>query len=118
MRDKVIYNFILELEEKNKDVTRKLTLLKQMMGEIVEENTRLKLENEALLKQLNNQEEIAQELFVEAEQAKTEAKKKFDIRSKQNLESLYNEGFHICSDQFGKLREVECIFCSPMLKRK
>lgn len=116
MRDKVIYNFILELEEQNQDVTRKLALLKQMVGEIVEENTRLKLENEALIKQINTQEEIAKELFVEAEHAK--AKKKFDIRSKQNLESLYNEGFHICSDQFGKLREVECIFCSPMLRRK
>lgn len=117
-KNQVVYNFILELEEQNLDVSRKISQLKQMLGEVVEENTRLKLENDALLKQINNQDEIAQELLDESTLMKDEAKKKFDIRSKENLESLYKEGFHVCNDQFGKIRDVECIFCSPMLKRK
>lgn len=118
MRDKIIYDFVLELEKQNQEVSQKLGQLKQIVGEIVEDNTRLKLENEALLKQLNSQKEIAHEIFKQSTTVKKEVKKKFDIRSKENLEKLYNEGFHICSDSFGKLRTDECIFCSPLLRRR
>ena len=34
------------------------------------------------------------------------------------LSGLYDDGFHICPDQFGKPREEDCLFCLNFLHHK
>ena len=35
-----------------------------------------------------------------------------------DLSGLYDDGFHICPDQFGKPREEDCLFCLNFLHHK
>lgn len=119
MKVKLIYDFVLELEKQNIEVNQKLGQLKQMVGEVLEENTRLKIENEALVQQFEKQEDVEQDESGDTEFGEKNVRKRFDIRSNGSLEKLYSEGFHICNDSFGKLRvSDECIFCSPLLKKR
>ena len=34
------------------------------------------------------------------------------------LSGLYDDGFHICPDEFGKRREEDCLFCLNFLHHK
>lgn len=38
-------------------------------------------------------------------------------KSKQNLEKLYNDGYHICNQYYGKsrLQNESCIFCTEII---
>lgn len=35
----------------------------------------------------------------------------------ENLQRLYEQGFHICNVHFGHLRKDECLFCISLLER-
>jgi len=42
---------------------------------------------------------------------------KIRLSSRENLERLYKEGFHICHSLFGSFAEGECLFCLGMLEQ-
>jgi len=42
---------------------------------------------------------------------------KIRLSSRENLEKLYKEGFHICHSLFGSFAEGECLFCRGMLEQ-
>ncbi len=37
---------------------------------------------------------------------------------KANLIALFDAGFHVCSADFGSIREGECMFCSSLLDKE
>lgn len=80
--------------------------LKKQMQELVEENTRLRLENrqlQAVLEQLEKPHETTG----------------VSQTSIGHLETVYDEGFHICNDFYGQSRtnREDCAFCMELLYR-
>ena len=57
---------------------------------------------------LEKENELLQQRLLENEQGSG-----FDA-----LSGLYDDGFHICPDQFGKPREEDCLFCLNFLYHK
>lgn len=57
---------------------------------------------------LEKENELLQQRLLEYEQGSG-----FDA-----LSGLYDDGFHICPDQFGKRREEDCLFCLNFLHHK
>ena len=57
---------------------------------------------------LEKENELLQQRLMENEQGSG-----FDA-----LSGLYDDGFHICPDQFGKPREEDCLFCLNFLHHK
>lgn len=57
---------------------------------------------------LEKENELLQQRLLEHEQGSG-----FDA-----LSGLYDDGFHICPDQFGKRREEDCLFCLNFLHHK
>ena len=57
---------------------------------------------------LEKENELLQQRLLEYEQGSG-----FDA-----LSGLYDDGFHICPDQFGKRREEDCLFCLNFMHHK
>lgn len=81
-------------------------LMKKKLEEIMEENSQLRLENTKLRERLNDVEQ--------AQPAKI-AK-----QGRQNLEAIYDDGFHVCNVDYGKRRDIneDCLFCMELLNRE
>lgn len=79
--------------------------VKRQVQELIEENTRLRLENRKL-----------QEILSQIEQPKVET---ITHTSISHLEAVYDEGFHICNDFYGQSRfeSEDCAFCMELLYR-
>ncbi|MGT2771721.1 DNA replication initiation control protein YabA [Streptococcus marimammalium] len=80
--------------------------LKKTVREMSEENTRLRLQNHQLKEQLEHTKVIA---------SATISKK-----SRNHLEKIYDEGFHVCNTFYGQHREAnaDCVFCMELLYRE
>ena len=81
-------------------------LMKKKMQEIMEENSQLRLENAKLRERLSDVDE------------KMPAKSSSQGRG--NLESIYEDGFHVCNNDYGKRRDdnEDCLFCMKLLNRE
>ncbi|PZO96086.1 DNA replication initiation control protein YabA [Streptococcus halichoeri] len=81
---------------------------KQVQG-LVEENTVLRLENTKLRERLS-----------QLEHEHENSVKTSPSQGKEHLETIYEEGFHICNFFYGQRREndEECMFCRELLDRK
>ncbi|EHI70006.1 DNA replication initiation control protein YabA [Streptococcus ictaluri] len=81
--------------------------MKKQVQSLVEENTVLRLENTKLRERLSQLEHEA-------------PTKNSSKQGKEHLESIYDEGFHICNFFYGQRREndEECMFCRELLDRK
>ncbi len=79
--------------------------IKKHLQGVIEENTALRLENSKLRERLETEE-------------------KSDTKSanfgKENLENIYEDGFHICTFSYGQRRENDepCMFCLELLNRE
>ena len=71
--------------------------IKKNLKLIVEENTTLRLENDKLRERLGEVEKTSSP--------------KFHRNGRENLQRIYNDGFHVCTDSYGQRREndEECI---------
>lgn len=78
--------------------------VKKHLQGVIDENTALRLENSKLRDRLEKEE-------------------KSNVRTsnfgKENLENIYEDGFHICTYEYGKRREQDgpCMFCIELLNR-
>ncbi|MDO4871706.1 MAG: DNA replication initiation control protein YabA [Candidatus Saccharibacteria bacterium] len=80
--------------------------IKKNLKSVVEENMLLRLENDKLRERLGQVE-------------KTTPTK--SSQGRDNLERIYLDGFHICTDFYGQRRdndEEECAFCNELLFRE
>ncbi|USS87825.1 DNA replication initiation control protein YabA [Fructilactobacillus hinvesii] len=82
----------------------KITTLRTKVAAILEENSELRIENEHLRELLGSAEKKHQGVRELSQ-------------SKKNLEKLYNQGYHICNQYYGKRREANesCIFCTDII---
>lgn len=78
--------------------------MKKKVQEVFEENARLRMENTVLREHLS-------QLVVEEQPSKA------STRGKEYVESIYEEGFHVCNDFYGQHREnkEDCAFCMELL---
>ncbi|WP_429970622.1 DNA replication initiation control protein YabA [Fructilactobacillus sp. Tb1] len=93
-----------KLSAQFKQMVTKIGDLREQINAVLEENSELKIENEHLrdlLENSQNSNEGVQELS----------------KSKKLLEKLYNQGFHVCNESYGKrrLQHESCIFCTQII---
>ncbi|KRN79311.1 Initiation-control protein yabA [Fructilactobacillus lindneri DSM 20690 = JCM 11027] len=98
--DEGMDNLTIQFEQ----MVTKISEMRGKVNTILEENTELKIENEHLRELLNsskNKNKGVQELSM----------------SKKNLEKLYNQGYHICNQYYGKrrMKNESCIFCTDII---
>ncbi|MDF2536125.1 MAG: replication initiation control protein YabA, partial [Bacillales bacterium] len=111
---KEIFDTVLQVEAQSNEIHNQIGQLKYLIAKLLEENNKLKIENDNLRKHFDkNLMEIDRQTDKSDQKAEVE-KPNFAYN---NLTNLYNEGFHICNDQFGRPRSDECLFCTPFLNK-
>lgn len=108
MEKKDLYDSFIQLEHDTQAILTKITSLKDELAHTLEHNAELEMENKHLrehLAELQHGSENETNGAVELS------------KSKANLESLYNEGFHVCPYFYGQRRVADesCAFCLDVI---
>lgn len=114
MKKKEILDTFAQLEAQGKHTLESIDILKQEVSRLVAENQNLRLENKTLRDQLQLQ------LDGQAESAERSSEHVGMSRSRLNLESIYEDGFHVCNMFFGQRRKDDesCAFCLDVIYGK
>lgn len=104
MDKREIYDSFEKMERQTKAVTEMLSKIKEELTQVLEENAELTIENQHLRDRLQESEVPQKE-------------EPGLSKSRQNLEKLYKEGFHVCNDMYGSRRvnDEPCIFCQDVI---
>jgi regulator of replication initiation timing len=94
-----IYDQFARLTQQTKDLVESVEVLSDRMTKVLAENARLTIENEHLHEVIATKHEKKQEAGLS--------------ESRKMLQKLYQEGFHVCNDMYGKRLEPNesCTFC-------
>lgn len=108
LQNKDLYDQLQELEVVQGQQLDKLKALQDPLAQILEQNSELKIENQHLRTRLQELENIP-----EVKNDPTQGLSK----SRQHLEKLYEEGFHVCTIMYGSRRENNepCAFCLDVI---
>jgi len=98
-----ILSALAYFQEELERMSSQFNKLKELSYDLYKENEGLKKENQELNKLLF---------------AKNKNIKGKDLDSKNNLMSLYKEGYHVCHPGFGEKREGDCMFCLKLLENQ
>lgn len=96
-----LFHRMEQLQERIGMFYQEISELRLMVGDLLEENQNLILENANLRDRVD--------FGVSHEAPPSEAKK--------YLHTLYDDGFHICNINYGSMRKGECLFCMESLQR-
>lgn len=107
MEKKEIIDTIVEMETQADTTLQTLSALKAEIANLLEENQTLRIENEHLRTRLS--EETNRQAAVGESEGLT--------KSRLNLESIYEEGFHVCNLFYGQRRveDEPCAFCLEVI---
>ena len=97
------------MEAQTQLMLTKFSELREGVTQVLEKNSELKIENQRLRSLLEQKHRTAEK--------KSHGNGQQLTKSRQNLMKLYNEGFHICKQFFGKHRDKHenCLFCNQIL---
>lgn len=100
-----LYDSFEKLESQANEMATLLSMVHNQMTQIIERNNQLEVENAHL-----------RERLLELDNSRKSKKNGGLSRARQNLENLYNEGFHVCTQYFGSRRtDDECMFCQDII---
>ncbi|WP_407887060.1 DNA replication initiation control protein YabA [Levilactobacillus sp. N40-8-2] len=110
MEKQEVYDQFKQLEGQIQDVLAQFTDLQAEMTQVFEQNAELEIENQHLRDLLR---ELQRDLPEAPETPQGLSK------SRQILEKLYEEGFHVCREFYGTRRkqDEECAFCLEVIYR-
>ncbi|MCP0886382.1 DNA replication initiation control protein YabA [Ligilactobacillus sp. WILCCON 0076] len=105
MDKREIYDSLDKTEAQTQDISVMLGKIKKELTQIIEKNAELEIENQHLRERLQELEQ------------KNSKEEPGLSKSRQNLEKLYREGFHVCNDMYGSRRvnDEPCIFCQGVI---
>ncbi|UJF15882.1 DNA replication initiation control protein YabA [Jeotgalibaca sp. MA1X17-3] len=83
--------------------------IQEKMNHLIEENATLQIENQHLRDRI---EYMTKEIVPNLEESEPEMSK-----SRQNLQKLYEDGFHVCNVYFGtrRIHDESCVFCLDVI---
>jgi len=107
LEKKEIIDTIVEIESQADATLQTLSTLKDEIANLLEENQTLRMENKHLRERLEDQAASAQESQESGGLTK----------SRLNLESIYEDGFHVCNMFYGQRRveDEPCAFCLEVI---
>lgn len=109
MDKRELYDNIAQLGEKADQLRVMIGSTQDSLTSLVERNAELEIENQHLRERLRELED------------KTSAKNNLMglSKSRQNLEKLYEEGFHVCNidNMYGsrRINDEPCVFCQDVI---
>ncbi|MTV82399.1 DNA replication initiation control protein YabA [Secundilactobacillus folii] len=106
MAKRDVYEDLKNLQAEMTQMLAKFTEVQDEVTQTLEENAELKIENQHLREALHENGEPTGDSH-EPQLSK----------SRQNLEKLYEQGFHVCNFEYGKRRENNepCAFCLDVI---
>lgn len=107
MNKREIYDELKGMDAQLSQVSDRFSHLYESLNDLVEKNSELLIENQHLRDRIS-----------EIENKNDDADSDEHLSSsRKNLENLYNEGFHVCSQFYGKRRDDDesCIFCTNVI---
>ncbi|UDM31851.1 DNA replication initiation control protein YabA [Lentilactobacillus laojiaonis] len=106
MDKREVYDELKGMDAQLSLISDRFSHLYESLNELVEENSELAIENQHLRDRIDQIENKA-----------ADDSEEHLSNSRKNLEKLYNEGFHVCSQFYGKRREDDesCIFCTDVI---
>jgi regulator of replication initiation timing len=98
-----IYDRFAQVTKQTRDLSNNLAQLQEQITVILEQNVELSIENEHLRQVIKKMKGSQGDSHLSG--------------SRQNLKELYQQGFHVCSEYFGKrLAPGEsCAFCTDVI---
>lgn len=98
-----LYDQLTALARQTQTLADEVVSLQQQMSAVLQENVELTIENDRLRQTIAAQSQETTSNGLTA--------------SRQNLQNLYQEGFHVCNEYYGKrLADAEsCTFCLDII---
>lgn len=105
-----LFDEFLGVSRQAEDLAAKLSAVKEEITAVLEQNAELRMENQHL------RERIEELTARDTEKPGRKAAARM-TKSKQNLQKIYGEGYHVCSKFYGQhlVAGESCAFCLDIL---